>query len=1609
MCSIGNHFLTNVSSQPEAHITSHPRDLSSPPSTFPPISVSKPTRRNYPSAHAYQPAGHISSHEWGNLPRSRNHSTPAHSPTASLRSDISVAGYHSGCGGAAQLQNPKKQYTDIRPFPTIDDINHLEKLNSTHKAYLAVRGCLKAASLEVSLIRTHQYRFYRVLKDSINRLAGLWVKVRRLDPHSQDAERLRLDIRKRVLLVRWLILNREETTKDARLREGLSHWFLLMFKHRLLHKVALDEGTFSVLTTKLVLDIKVANFYQATAETARAARHLANINVPAPELRAAIRHPAVASARGVTKLSHRQFIYREMVKTLDRHVFTAHNIYNLFRASTSILQNLTLLERGLFGYLHIKSLTDRFTHFLLVMYGDEARAGGTSSYKWIASSNPLVVGIAESFGRIMRDFSIEIRSLISDFRLALFRGVKQMETSRALLPHAMHIRRDTLRVLKNIQFCNSELAITALGPVGYTPLRCYRGVYARSSSIATRREQRQARPVAQRHQILPTPNPPPERPAARREFLHMPRDSGFKTSLRPQSAASKRYTAIESGRTRSGKERITSEGTASRKMAYSTHQTQAQLALGNQYSTEPNADGGVKHKPLTDSLFAGANSGSAADRNTASLSAQPSHVHASAPNLPARPPIQEGPVAHLNHDLNANIQSYHPYIQRPYNPPTCSPTQLQALHIHGSSSSSARPNPSPGTLSYGHQRILRNEQVARRRGSFDQNGPARKYWKYDDIVRYQHKKHRRDAVRRIVSGHNPEVQKIFLDSQIPDCEKQSSLAHVDHGILKRTTRPRAMCAVSHTPLFGFPEQRRHRAMRVLLRQSPPIVHSEWPLPTLLLPILGTTIARLSNILENEGPIATNNDVKAIDAGVREKTGRHSKGGRARLNPTPRMRAPHPLNFSSETRMIHSTSSICASPATLENNGKNSRESTGFDTMPDSEKQLPFSNSDMSQESNYAADEASSESDAESVTESEVDEEGGIHIPLSFQIPPESLRAAMQASPNSQASYYSHQLYRGLEDEKLLVHYCHTMDIAERVSKYFLDKEVLGFDIEWQPWASASSIKKNVSLIQIASEDRVALFHISLFPGKTADELMPATLKSILENPGILKVGVAIKGDFSRVEKYLSVRARGVFEISRLHNLVENYVTSSGKVSRKLVSLASQTKHHLQLPLYKGEVRSSDWSKRLEPEQLRYAATDAYAGLRIYDVLESKRKLLRPIPPLPDFCDYDEPSRPHTKRKSIPKSIAAKDKEAVEQTDEEGTDEYETALEDFIDSHELENASESAAETSDSGVGSDAGPNSNTEGFSSGEDRIATTKRRQIGRIRTSRLRGADPGYPKLPQLPSDREDDSNTDSSSAFDPPPKTRLRRRNQRRSEVQDEVLARPPPEASNIMGVDEFGAKELDELLSTMNINDVPESSLNRPHRDLRVDHGETRPLPTPISTNNEHGEQTDQEKSNSATEKKTNKPKSTETTPTTSDPAPLHFTPLPPDNAPKGPEYAAAETWARTYLTQSIPSASWSSPSPPRIRATLPHLRAYHMWHHQRLSLDEIAAHLRDPPLAASTVSNYIVQAVDLERLEYRDTELREILQGMSPGLLRGRYARLVGRLGGTRGLGVGVCR
>lgn len=290
---------------------------------------------------------------------------------------------------------------------------------------------------------------------------------------------------------------------------------------------------------------------------------------------------------------------------------------------------------------------------------------------------------------------------------------------------------------------------------------------------------------------------------------------------------------------------------------------------------------------------------------------------------------------------------------------------------------------------------------------------------------------------------------------------------------------------------------------------------------------------------------------------------------------------------------------------------------------------------MEEESRQSIDTEGQEGDAEQLearpeSTEYLEHQEAPFTPLDYKMPHDIFQAARLAKEGSPESYWSYSFYRGPDEQddvkgKVRVHYCKSAQTAERALQYLEGENLLGLDLEWSPHANRNSgVRKNISLIQIASQSRVILLHLALYPGK--DQFVTPTLKKILEDPGITKLGVWINGDCTRLRNFLDIEVRGKFELSHLFKQVK-YSASRQPVmiDKRLVALATQIKDIMGLPMKKDQnVRASDWSQPLNLEQIGYSASDAYAAVQLFAMLNHQREQLVPSPALPFHTEKDKP-------------------------------------------------------------------------------------------------------------------------------------------------------------------------------------------------------------------------------------------------------------------------------------------------------------------------------------------------------------------------------------------------
>jgi len=159
------------------------------------------------------------------------------------------------------------------------------------------------------------------------------------------------------------------------------------------------------------------------------------------------------------------------------------------------------------------------------------------------------------------------------------------------------------------------------------------------------------------------------------------------------------------------------------------------------------------------------------------------------------------------------------------------------------------------------------------------------------------------------------------------------------------------------------------------------------------------------------------------------------------------------------------------------------------------------------------------------------------------------------------------------------------DEAEKAVSYLMSQSCVGLDTETRP-AFRRGQKFGVSLLQVSTEDTCFLFRLG-YTGFTAG------LKHFFQAQSPLKIGLSLRDDFSRLHTSADFEPHGYVEL-------QQYVTQMG--------IEAQSLQKVFAILFERKIskvqRLSNWEADvLTDAQKLYAATDAWACIRIYKELE----------------------------------------------------------------------------------------------------------------------------------------------------------------------------------------------------------------------------------------------------------------------------------------------------------------------------------------------------------------------------------------------------------------------
>ena len=176
---------------------------------------------------------------------------------------------------------------------------------------------------------------------------------------------------------------------------------------------------------------------------------------------------------------------------------------------------------------------------------------------------------------------------------------------------------------------------------------------------------------------------------------------------------------------------------------------------------------------------------------------------------------------------------------------------------------------------------------------------------------------------------------------------------------------------------------------------------------------------------------------------------------------------------------------------------------------------------------------------------------------------------------------------GLKDIRVVA----SADDAADAAAALRASRVVGFDTESKPTFAKNEVSGGPHVIQFATRDQAWLFqlHRSEFHD---------TLAMLLGDAALTKAGFGLSSDLSLIRQRFGVEPQGVLDLDSEFRR-RGYRRSVGV--KTAVALVFERRF-----VKSRKATTSNWANRqLTDAQLRYAANDAYASIRVFDALFGK--------------------------------------------------------------------------------------------------------------------------------------------------------------------------------------------------------------------------------------------------------------------------------------------------------------------------------------------------------------------------------------------------------------------
>ena len=203
---------------------------------------------------------------------------------------------------------------------------------------------------------------------------------------------------------------------------------------------------------------------------------------------------------------------------------------------------------------------------------------------------------------------------------------------------------------------------------------------------------------------------------------------------------------------------------------------------------------------------------------------------------------------------------------------------------------------------------------------------------------------------------------------------------------------------------------------------------------------------------------------------------------------------------------------------------------------------------------------------------------------------------MQITPPNKSELALLEPFTGLPLEK--IHVPSVQSDFVTATEEILAAGIVGFDTESKPTFKVGDVSTGPHLVQFSLPDKAYLFRLHHAEGDPF-------LIELLQSANLIKAGFGLKSDGKHIFAKLGIRMNGVVDLNRVFSM-RGYQKEMGV--RNAVGLVFKQRF-----VKSRKVTTSNWAQaQLTPQQMLYAANDAYAALKVLEALNISREDLSSV-------------------------------------------------------------------------------------------------------------------------------------------------------------------------------------------------------------------------------------------------------------------------------------------------------------------------------------------------------------------------------------------------------------